>query len=228
MKLPLSNRLLSCCSFVHPGDRVADVGCDHGYLGIHLLKSGVASCVIASDINEQPLHSAMVNARKFGTEDRMSFFLSRGVCSIPGDFDCMVCAGMGADTIISILEEAPWLQNSRYRLILQCQSKRPALRRYLAEHGFSISRETLAQDGKFLYPVMEVTYAPAPSPAPWEYYITPALLKENPPELPWFLSRVIQGLEETLMGQKRADHPQSSQTEEILNHLKELERSLIP
>ena len=36
MKLPLSNRLLTCCQFVRPGDRVADIGCDHGYLGIHL------------------------------------------------------------------------------------------------------------------------------------------------------------------------------------------------
>ena len=55
MKLPLSNRLAACCSFVSPGDRVADIGCDHGYLGIHLLKSGVASSVIAADVNAQPL-----------------------------------------------------------------------------------------------------------------------------------------------------------------------------
>ena len=51
MKLPLSNRLLACCQFVRPCDRVADVGCDHGYLGIYLLKNGIASGVIASDVN---------------------------------------------------------------------------------------------------------------------------------------------------------------------------------
>ena len=34
MKIPLSDRLLACCSFVRRGDRVADVGCDDGYLGI--------------------------------------------------------------------------------------------------------------------------------------------------------------------------------------------------
>ena len=47
MKLPVSNRLQACCQFVRPGERVADVGCDHGYLAIHLLKSGIASSVIA-------------------------------------------------------------------------------------------------------------------------------------------------------------------------------------
>lgn len=223
MKLPLSNRLLACCQFVRPGDRVADIGCDHGYLGIHLLQSGIASSVIASDVNRKPLESAVANARKFGVQERISFFLSDGVRQIPRDFDCLVCAGMGADTMISILEAAPWLQDSKYRLILQCQSKRPALRKFLAQAGFSISRETLAQDGKFLYPVTEVTYAPAPSPAPWEYYITPQLLSDNSPLLPAFLRRVIGGLEDSIKGLQREGGEKYRETTEILQHLYELE-----
>lgn len=223
MKLPLSNRLLTCCQFVRPGDRVADIGCDHGYLGIHLLQSGIASSVIASDVNRKPLESAVANARKFGVQERISFFLSDGVRQIPRDFDCLVCAGMGADTMISILEAAPWLQDSKYRLILQCQSKRPALRKFLAQAGFSISRETLAQDGKFLYPVTEVTYAPAPSPAPWEYYITPQLLSDNSPLLPAFLRRVIGGLEDSIKGLQREGGEKYRETTEILQHLYELE-----
>ena len=54
MKLPLSDRLAACCRFVHPGDRVADVGCDHGYLSIHLLQTGIASHVYASDVRKVP------------------------------------------------------------------------------------------------------------------------------------------------------------------------------
>ena len=54
MKIPLSRRLLEVCRFVCPGDRVADVGCDHGYLGIYLLKNHIASQVIASDVREGP------------------------------------------------------------------------------------------------------------------------------------------------------------------------------
>ena len=38
--IPLSKRLEAACRFVNPGDRVADIGCDHGYLGIHLLQQG--------------------------------------------------------------------------------------------------------------------------------------------------------------------------------------------
>lgn len=225
MKLPLSNRLLTCCSFVHPGDRVADVGCDHGYLGIYLLQNRIAASVIESDINEMPLKSARENAAKFGISDRMSFFLSDGVRLIPRDFDCMVCAGMGADTMISILEAAPWLQDGRYRLILQCQSKRPELRKYLAEHGFSILRETLAKDGKFLYPVMEACYAPGSAHAPWEYYVTPQLIADSSPLLLPFVRRVMGGVEDSLLG---LQHSGGSYQEaaEIYEHLKELERKL--
>ena len=100
MKLPISNRLLACCDFVCPGDRVADVGCDHGYLSIHLLTNGIAKSCIASDINEQPLQSAMRNAKKFGVYNKIEFCLSNGVASVPREFDTMVCAGMGADTMI--------------------------------------------------------------------------------------------------------------------------------
>lgn len=227
MKLPLSNRLLTCCGFVRPGDRVADIGCDHGYLGIYLLQSGVASSVIAADVNTAPLQCARENAQKYGVDGRMKTYLSDGVRAIPRDFDTMVCAGMGADTMISILSAAPWLQNSQYRLILQCQSKRPELRKYLAAHGFSISRETLARDGKFIYPVTEVVYQPGQAPAPWEYYATKQLLDDNSPLLPLFLKRVIGGLEDSLPGAHQRGEQAVRELEEILSRLRETEKELL-
>ena len=222
MKLPLSNRLLACCAFVKPGDRVADVGCDHGYLSIHLLQSGIARSAIASDVAEGPLQSAMHNAMKYGVKNKITFHLSAGVQSIPRDFDCMVCAGMGADTMMSILEAAPWLKDPKYRLILQCQSKRPELRRYLYANGYAIRRETLAQDGKFLYPVMEVVYAPGEALTDAQYHITPALLESGSPLLPAFLDRVIGGLEKTVGGLARTGGEEYEKYSKILEELKAL------
>ena len=129
MKIPISDRLLACAGFVCKGDRVADIGCDHGYLSIYLLTEDIAKSCIASDINEQPLLSAVRNAEKYGVREKIEFYLSDGVRSIPRDFDTLVCAGMGADTMVSILEAAPWLKSDKYRLILQCQSKTAMLRK---------------------------------------------------------------------------------------------------
>ena len=195
MKIPLSSRLLACCDFVKPGDRVADIGCDHGYLGIYLLKNGIALRVIASDVNEGPLQSAVRNSEKFGVRDQISFYLSDGVQNIPRDFDTLVCAGMGGDTMVSILSAAPWLQNSRYRLILQCQSKTPMLRRYLSDTGWQIAKERVLRDGRFLYTVMEVLWQPThPKLTPAQAYIPPALLAESAPEALEYCKWVMEGL----------------------------------
>ena len=223
MKVPLSARLLTCCNYVNQGDRVADIGCDHGYLGIHLLKTGIAQSIIAADINEQPLHSATVNALKFGVRDKMRFFLSNGAVSIPRDFDTMVCAGMGADTMISILTAAPWLKNEQYRLILQCQSKTPMLRRWLREQGWSIQRETLAKDGKFVYSVMEVVFASSEEPTLWEHYISKALLQDASPLLPEYYDRIRQGLRLNVDGMRRSGNGELRMYEETLSQLEGLE-----
>ena len=222
MKLPLSNRLLACCGFVRRGDRVADIGCDHGYLGIHLLTNGIAKSIIASDVAEGPLQSAMRNAHKYGVKNKMTFYLSDGVRNIPRDFDCLVCAGMGADTMISILEAAPWLKNKQYRLILQCQSKRPDLRKYLYANGFAIRRETLAQDGKFYYPIMEVVYAPGETLSGAEFYITPALIADKSPLFPEFLSRVVGGIQTQVDGLARTGGEKYEEMKSVLEDLKQI------
>ena len=226
MKLPISDRLLACCNFVSPGERVADIGCDHGYLSIHLLTEGIASSVIASDINEGPLQSAVRNAEKYGVREQMSFYLSDGVRNIPRDFDTLVCAGMGADTIMSILSAAPWLKDSKYRLILQCQSKRPELRQWLYDTGYRINRETLAKDGKFVYSIMEVVYDPGHGITPAETYITKQLLEDNHPLLPEYYERVKHGVELTVFGMKRANDKQLPIYETILSDLTAMEERI--
>ena len=226
MKLPLSDRLLACAGFVNKGDRVADIGCDHGYLSIHLLTSGIARSCIASDVNEAPLQSAMRNARKYGVANKMEFCLSDGLQHLPRDFDCMVCAGMGADTMIHILHDAPWLKDGKYRLILQCQSKRPELRQWLYDEGFAIRRETLAKDGKFVYSIMEVVFDPGHGITPAETYITPQLLEDNHPLLPEYYERVKHGVEMTIFGLKRINDDQLPFYEMILSDLTKMEEQI--
>lgn len=205
MKIPVSPRLQACCDFVHSGDRVADIGCDHGYLGIYLLKNGIAESVIASDIREGPLQSAVRNSEKFGVRDRMTFFLSDGVRNIPRDFDTLVCAGMGGDTMVSILEGVSWLKNEQYRLILQCQSKNAILRRYLSENGWKITQARIIPDGKFLYTVMEVIWQPGEMLTPGQCYFPPALLESE--HLNDYYRFVVKGLENIVLNRKEQADP---------------------
>ena len=224
MKLPLSTRLLACADFISPGDRVADVGCDHGYLGIYLLMNNIATSVIAADVRPLPLQAARDNAEKFGVKDRIEFFLSDGVAVLPQDFSVLVCAGMGGDTIISILEAAPWLCSTNYRLILQCQSRTPLLRHYLSEKGWHITQECVIQDGHFLYTVMEINWQPcAKKLTPGQWFITPALLQNKSKELAQYYQQQLFKLQRLANGRKEQTDPQ------VLVALKELQQlALIP
>ena len=219
MNIPLSKRLQVCAGFVAPGDRVADIGCDHGYLSIYLLKNKIAASVIAADINEMPLQSARRNADRFDVAENIRFYLSDGLKSIPRDFDTLVCAGMGADTMVSILEAAPWLQDQRYRLVLQCQSKTQLLRQYLSERGWRIAKETVLRDGRFLYTVMEVLWQPeAPALTEGQWYFPPALGLDTAPELPEYYRQLRFRLNRAVTGRGESADPV------MLRALEELER----
>ena len=205
---------------------MADIGCDHGYLGLNLLQNGTAESIIAADVNEGPLLSAIHNAEKFGLRDKMRFYLSDGFRNVPRDFDCAVCAGMGADTIMSILSAAPWLKDPKYRLILQCQSKRPELRQWLYDTGYRINREPLAKDGKFVYTIMEVVFDPGHGITPAETYMTKQLLEDNHPLLPEYYERVKHGVELTVFGMKRSNDDQLPIYETILSDLTAMEERI--
>ena len=222
MGIPLSNRLLACAGFVRPGARVADVGCDHGYLGIHLLKTDTALRVYASDVRPGPLDCARRNAVKYGIGPEMTFYLADGVRGLPRDFDTMICAGMGADTMISILEAAPWLRDDRYRLILQCQSKVPSLRRYVSDRGFAILRETLAEDGKFIYPVMELVFSPGQALTEAQCWLSPALLESGSPLLEAYTRRVVGNVRKTVQGLSAAGGPEYRSKAALLRELEKL------
>lgn len=208
MKLPISKRLLLCADLIPPCETVADVGTDHGYLGIHLLREGKCAHVIAADLRAQPLASARANAAAFRVEDRMSFVLSDGLQRIaPNSFQCLVMAGMGGDLIANLLSAAAWLDGGDYTLILQPQSAANDLRRRIGELGWSIERERLVRDGRFLYSVMAVRPEKGKALSPGEQYVSPALRRENDPLYPVYLARMRRALELTVEGITKSSDP---------------------
>ena len=206
MKLPISKRLLCCASMVQPGSRVADIGTDHGYLGIYLLQTGAARHVIACDLRKDPLENARRNAKLFGADGAMEFRLSDGLGKIrPDEVDTVVMAGMGGDLIQKILSQCSWRRREGLQFILQPQSAGNVLRRWLCEDGFEIQREEPVQDGHFLYTVMDIRQGePAPL-TPGTEYASPALLASGSPLVGNYLARVENALQETVRGLTNAE-----------------------
>ncbi len=161
-KQKLSLRLQAVADFVTKGNRVADIGTDHGFLAIYLIQSGQCPHAIAMDVREGPLERARGHIAKAGLTNQIDTRLSNGLAALaPGEAESAVIAGMGGLTVIQILEAAKaapgW--TSLREWILEPQSDLEKVRKYLRENGFFISRENLVlEDGKY-YPVLYVRTA---------------------------------------------------------------------
>ncbi len=200
MRIPISQRLRCCAELIPPGGAVADVGCDHGYLGIYLLKNGLASRVLAADLREKPLDRARQNAARFGVADRMTFLQTDGLRGVRESWETVVCAGMGGDAIAGILDACPWVRDPAVTLVLQPQTSGNDLRRYLGDYGYSIIQERLVRDGGYLYFAMQVRYGGGVPLSPGEQYVSRQLLDCGSPLLPDYFTRVLGGLERAVEG----------------------------
>ncbi len=159
----LDARLLCVASMVRDGACLADIGTDHAYLPVHLMQTGRIERAIAADIGEGPAASARANVADAGLQDAIGVRVCDGLCGIaPDEVSDIVIAGMGGETIIHILSEAPWVCDTRLRLILQPMTKTVELRRWLYEHGFAMDEEHLVRDGRHLYNVMAVRFSGEP------------------------------------------------------------------
>lgn len=152
--MPLDSRLKTIADLVPLNSRVADVGTDHAYLPIHLIKSGKSSSVIATDINEKPLLTAKRNIEIRSIEN-IELRLCDGLHKIDGnEVDTVIIAGMGGEVISGILDRCSWVKNKGYTLILQPMSRAEDLRRFLCENCFVIKREVATEHSNRLYTVI--------------------------------------------------------------------------
>ena len=158
IRLQLQPRLRCIASLVPKGARLADIGTDHGYLPVYLLQEGTIGHAIASDINALPLAHARATAGEYGVTEKIDFRLCPGLAKLrPEECDTVAIAGMGGETILGILEAAPWTRDGAHTLILQPQTKADLLRRWLCDNGYRFLSETLVRDKEQLYVVFRVT-----------------------------------------------------------------------
>lgn len=149
--MQLSKRLQAVADLVTPGSRVADVGCDHAYTSIYLVKNKISSHIIAMDVNQGPIDRAKENIMKYGSADIIETRKSDGLEKLQvGEADSILIAGMGGALIISILSEKMEVVRSVKELILQPQSEIHKVRQFLQEQDFCIIKENmLMDDGKY-------------------------------------------------------------------------------
>ena len=147
----LSDRLHMVADMVPGCDTVADVGCDHAYLSVWLLREGKAEKALACDVRKGPLAKAEETIRFFHMQERAETILCDGLAGLkPGDAQVIVMAGMGGELTNRILSEGSDVAKAADALILQPQSDWELVRRRVYSLGFVIEDENCVyEDGKY-------------------------------------------------------------------------------
>jgi len=158
IKLP--KRLKAIADLIDDGACVVDVGTDHGFLPVYLIQTCSVKRVFATDISAASLDKARRTAEESGITDAIIFSVAQGLDRIaPTDVDTIVIAGLGGETILDILKDAPWTMCRKIKLILQPQSKTDLLCRFLYDTGYKINATKSVMDRGKNYTIIYSTGA---------------------------------------------------------------------
>lgn len=204
----LSKRLKSIANYVQPGANIIDVGTDHGFIPAYLAQNDLAKYVAATDLREGPLKRALDTAKEHDVQNKIEFILTDGLCGIDGkDFDTIIIAGMGSETICSILKEATWIKDVKPRIILQPQSKIDLLSVWLHKSGFCIVDASLvSEDGKIYLILLVGVTGETQSVSYAQACVDRKLFEKHDPLLPEYLNQLIHKTEQALRGMKLAQN----------------------
>ena len=155
----LSKRLKGLTEMVTQGNRVVDVGCDHGFVSIYLIQKGISPSVLAMDVRKGPLSRAQEHVAESELSEYIETRLSDGLLEYrEGEADSLICAGMGGRLMMKILTESREKARGLKELILQPQSELPAFRRFLRMEGYRLLDENIIwEEGKYYF-LMKVCY----------------------------------------------------------------------
>lgn len=197
--MQLSDRLLAIANEVPEGGHVADVGCDHAYTSIYLAEHKKPKHIIAMDVRTGPLSKAKENIKANGLEEVIETRLSDGLMAVEqGEIDTVVISGMGGALIQKILSDGDSVLESVNHLVLQPQTEKAQLRRYLHTIGMRIVKEVMLIDEGKYYNIVVAKPGEEQPYSEEQYEFGKYLLDEKDSILLQFLKKEQQKLEQIL------------------------------
>lgn len=162
--MAISKRLKTIAELVTPGFRAADIGTDHGYVPVYLVRNGICPFAIAADLSPGSLEKAVEHARRAGllsedpaAKEGIVCRLSDGLSRIaPGEADSIILAGMGGILMDRILRNGIETVKAAKELILSPHRDVPLLRSFAEEFGFEITRDMELTDKKKTYTILKI------------------------------------------------------------------------
>ncbi|PTQ51096.1 MAG: putative tRNA-m1A22 methylase [Brockia lithotrophica] len=156
----LPPRLSALVRWIEPGSRLADVGTDHALLPRALLRSGRIVRAVGVEVLPHVVRDLEVELRREGYGDELEVRQGSGLSPLaPGEVDVVVIAGLGAETVRAILEEAGEKLATYRRLLVVPTDEAAPLRRWFYRHAVPLLDEEVVWDGGRGYEVLVASLA---------------------------------------------------------------------
>ena len=151
-------RLLDIISLIDKNKKVIDIGTDHGLVPLYLAKNGISKEILATDISEKSLDK-LRSALTPELENEISTKVTDGFKGIDDDENQVaVIAGMGANTIIDIIDQSLDFAHNLDYMILASNINTEKLRKYLNNNNFEIIRDFLTYDNGKYYDIIKAKF----------------------------------------------------------------------
>lgn len=199
-------RLERVASHVPAGARLADIGSDHAYLPVALMRRGVIAAAVAGEVALTPFHSAQRTVRDSDLDQSISVRLASGLAAIePRDAITVISiCGMGGETIRDILDNGKTRLSGQERLILQPNGGEQPLRQWLMENGYRILCEELLRENRFDYEIIVAERAGPVMYTVEELYFGPLQMQARSPAFLVKWQRMLRKKQQTLTNFARA------------------------
>ncbi|HCO29012.1 MAG TPA: SAM-dependent methyltransferase [Lachnospiraceae bacterium] len=217
--MTLSKRMETVALMVTKGNKIADIGTDHGYVPISLVERGIAKSAIAMDVRKGPLSKATQNIKERNLGEKIETRLSNGLEKLrEGEVDTVIIAGMGGDLVAKILQEGAFILPSIEELVVQPQSEIYKVRQRLHDLNWKIVEEKmLIEEGKY-YTVIKAIGGKEQYEKEWEYLYGKQLLEGQDPILEQWLLKEKKTSEELLERLEHVDSPAGLERKKELLH----------
>lgn len=180
MTVKLGDRLLKAAGYVPKGVKIADIGTDHAYLPIYLIKKGICPEAIATEVKLGPYLRAIQNLRREQMEQFVEMRYGPGLSPLcPGEVQVAIIAGMGGEVMADIIHDCRNVAQSVNMLILQPMTRLKHLRAKLYEMGFQIIDEDVVQEGNRFYEIIIAKAGDVSAPDLSDIILGPVLRKKN-------------------------------------------------
>lgn len=197
----LSMRLERVAAHVPVGARLADIGSDHGYLPVALLRRGAIAAAVAGEVALTPFHAAERTVRDNDMGQQITVRQADGLAAIqPTDaITAISICGMGGETIRDILDSGKARLSGHERLILQPNGGEQPLRLWLMENGYRIVCEEVLRENRFDYEIIVAEQAGSVMYSAEELYFGPLQLKARSPAFLIKWRRMLRHKQQTLI-----------------------------